>query len=151
RYHGGKWRLAPWIIGHFPAHVTYCEPYGGGMSVLLRMKRSTVEIYNDLDRDVVTFFKVLRERTNDMVRAIELTPYSRSELDLAYQPREDELERARRFYIRAWQARGKPTGQWRSGWRYETRNHRGSRFTDDWNSLDRLWKIAVRLKEVQIE
>lgn len=40
RYHGGKWRLAPWILQHLPAHRTYVEPFGGGASVLLQKPRS---------------------------------------------------------------------------------------------------------------
>src|SRR5688572_19188550 len=106
RYHGGKWRQRKWIVGYFPSHITYCEVYGGAASALLEKGPSKVEVYNDLDGDVVNYFKALRNSPRELVRAISLTPYSRTELEIAYQATDDELERARRFYVRAYQGRG---------------------------------------------
>ncbi|MDJ0631085.1 MAG: DNA adenine methylase [Rhodobacter sp.] len=83
RWHGGKWRLAPWIISHFQPHTCYVEPYGGGGSVLLRKDRSSLDVYNDLDRAVVTLFRLLRDDPDDLIRRVELTPFSRSDFDLA--------------------------------------------------------------------
>ena len=89
RYHGGKWRLAPWIISHFPPHRVYVEPFGGAASVLLRKPRSYAEVYNDRWADVVNVFRVLREpvRARALKRLIALTPFARDE----FAPIDDKL------------------------------------------------------------
>jgi DNA adenine methylase len=61
RYHGGKWRLAPWIISMMPAHRVYVEPFGGAASVLLQKPVSKVEVLNDKYSRVVNVFRVLRD------------------------------------------------------------------------------------------
>lgn len=103
RYHGAKFRLAPWIIEHLPEHTCYVEPFGGAAGVLLRKKRSYSEVYNDLDGEVVNFFRVLRNPIdNARLRALcALTPYSREEFDAAYEPTENPIEQARRMVVRA--------------------------------------------------
>jgi DNA adenine methylase len=121
RYHGGKWRLAPWIISQFPAHRRYVEPFAGGANVLLRKRPAEIEVYNDLNGQVVNFFRVLRERGDELARAIELTPFSREEYDRAHEPATDELETARRFYVLAWQGFGSPIAKWNTGWRWVER------------------------------
>ncbi|HFC10149.1 MAG TPA: DNA adenine methylase, partial [Chloroflexi bacterium] len=79
RYHGAKWKIAPWIIQHFPPHTTYVEVFGGSAGVLLRKPPAPIEVYNDLDGEVVNFFRVLRERPEELARAVEFTPYARAE------------------------------------------------------------------------
>ncbi|MBW5861621.1 DNA adenine methylase [Yersinia enterocolitica] len=103
RYHGGKFRLAPWVISHFPAHTHYVEPFGGAASVLLRKERSYAEVYNDLDSDVVNLFVVLRDMTlrECLIESLILTPYSRDEFTGAYGEAETMVERARKLVIRA--------------------------------------------------
>lgn len=103
RYLGGKWRLAPWIIENLPAHQVYVEPFGGGGNVLLRKARSTVEIYNDLDDDLVNLFRVLREPgpAEALIAGLDLTPFARSEWASAYQPTSEPVERARRLIVRS--------------------------------------------------
>ena len=100
KYYGSKFRLGRWIISHFPAHEHYVEPFGGGGSVLFQKTPSRVETYNDLDGDVVNFFRVLRDRADELVRSIRLTPWSRTEFELSLNPADDQLERARRLYVR---------------------------------------------------
>lgn len=103
RYLGGKWRLAPWIIENLPPHQVYVEPFGGGGNVLLRKERATVEIYNDLDDDLVNLFRVLRTPgpADTLIRQLELTPFARSEWRAAYEPTEEPVERARRLIVRS--------------------------------------------------
>lgn len=103
RYHGGKFRLSPWVQRHFPPHVTYVEPFGGAAGVLLTKPRSYAEVYNDLDGDMVTFFRVLQDpaQRQELIERVTLTPYAREEFDLAWDPTEEPVERARRLVVRA--------------------------------------------------
>lgn len=103
RYHGAKFRLAPWCMQFFPPHRIYTEAFGGAAGVLLRKPRAYAEVYNDLDGDVVNFFRVLRDPAmrEKLELALSLTPYARDEFDLAWEPTEDAIERARRTAIRA--------------------------------------------------
>lgn len=107
RYHGGKWRLAPWIIAHFPPHRVYVEPFGGAASVLLRKPRSPVEVYNDLDGEVVNVFRVLRdpEKAASLERALRLTPFARGEYERCQEPA-GGVEQARRTLVKAWMGFG---------------------------------------------
>lgn len=149
RYFGGKWRLAPWIIRHLPPHFAYVEPFGGGMSVLLRKSRSRAEVVNDLSGDVVNFFRVLRDRPEEIVRAIHLTPYARAERELAFETTDDPLEAARRFYARCWLSRGDDqTSSFRVALNREGRN---TTPMQDFMRTDHLVAIAERLRGVAIE
>lgn len=108
RYHGGKWRIAPRILAHFPPHRTYVEPFGGAASVLLRKPRAYAEAYNDLDGEIVNVFRVLRDPAlaAELRRAVELTPFARAEFRDAYLPSDDPVERARRILVRSWMGHG---------------------------------------------
>lgn len=108
RYHGGKWRLAEWIIEHFSAHRSYLEPFGGGASVLLQKPRSHSEIYNDRWGDVVNVFRILRdpELASELKRVCELTPFARAEMQLSDECAQDPIESARRMIFRSFSGFG---------------------------------------------
>lgn len=106
RYHGGKWKLAPWIIGHLPNHRIYVEPFGGAASVLLRKPRSYAEVYNDLDGDVVNLFRVVRDHGAELLAKLEATPFARAEFVRSWLQTDDDMERARRTVIRAYMGFG---------------------------------------------
>jgi DNA adenine methylase len=101
RYHGGKVLMAEKIIGLFPSHDCYVEPFGGGGAVLLAKPRARLEVYNDLDGDMVTLFRVLRDRASDLAAAIALTPFARQEHEISYKETDCDLERARRVLVRS--------------------------------------------------
>jgi DNA adenine methylase len=104
RYHGGKWRLAPWVIEHLPPHRIYVEPYGGAASVLMRKPRAYAEVYNDLNGEVVNVFRVLRDsvQAERLTQLLRLTPFAREEFFLAYVPApEDPVEQARRTIVKS--------------------------------------------------
>lgn len=126
RYHGGKFRMATWIISHFPVHRCYVEPFGGAASVLLKKEPSEAEVYNDLDGDVVNLFRVLRDPATSqaLITACALTPYSREEFTHAYEHSEDPVERARRLVVRATMGFGSAGAtKGNTGFRLDTRRN----------------------------
>ena len=106
-WYGGKFSHLDWLLPLLPRTPYYCEPFAGSAAVLLNREPSTVETYNDLDGEVAAFFRVLREQSEALTKAIALTPFSREEFALACKldPEIPPLERARRFYVRARQVR----------------------------------------------
>lgn len=104
-YFGGKAGMAAWIIRHFPAHDVYVEPFGGSAAVMMAKIPVGTEIYNDVDDGVVGFYRVLRDPTQfaDLLRRVQLTPYSRRLFDEWRQnwwSVADPVERAARwFYV----------------------------------------------------
>jgi DNA adenine methylase len=151
RWHGGKWLLAPWIISLMPAHRIYVEPYGGAGSVLLRKARTYAEVWNDLDGDLVNLFRVVRERGEELVRVLELTPFAREEFDAAHVASEEPLERARQTVIRAFMGFGSNAVVIRSGFRANS-NKSGTTPAHDWCGYPNALKVVVeRLRGVILE
>lgn len=116
-YFGGKTMLADRIVALMPDHLYYVEPFAGSLAVLLAKPRSQQETVNDLDGDLMLFWRVLRDRPEDLLRVAALTPHSRTEHEASYVlPEDDELERARRVWVRLSQGRGGMMR--RTGWRF---------------------------------
>lgn len=159
RYHGGKWRLAPWIVSYFPGHRIYIEPYGGAASVLLHKPRSYAEVYNDLDGEIVNLFQVVRDRGVELVRALELTPYARAEFHLSFKPTDDSMEQARRTVLRSYAGFGgnltrpnRDQTPQRTGFRTYSKKNRRSIPSGDWRNYPAaLPAIIDRLRGVIIE
>ncbi|MFF5473380.1 DNA adenine methylase [Streptomyces achromogenes] len=115
-YFGSKGRLARRIAALLPPHTHYVEPYAGGLSVLLAKDPAPLETVNDLDHELVTFWRVLRDQSDDFARACALTPHSRTEHAQSYEPADSDLETARRVWVRLTQGRSGRMD--RTGWRH---------------------------------
>lgn len=121
RYHGGKFRITPWVLQFFPPHRAYVEPFGGAASVLLQKPRCPAECYNDLDGRVVGFFRVLRDpqQAAELQRRVALTPYAREELEWAFGEPTDAIDAAHRLVVRSFLGHGSDsaTRRCRTGFR----------------------------------
>lgn len=157
-WYGGKFSHLNWLLPLLPKAHHYCEPFGGSAAVLLNRKPSPVETYNDIDGEVVNFFRVLREQKEALIQAIGLTPFSREEFTMAiYEPTNglSDMERARRFFVRARQVRTglaqtASIGRWANC--KQTSRAGMSGVVSRWlGSVAGLPEIAERLLRVQIE
>lgn len=159
RYHGGKWRLAAWILSYFPRHRIYTEVYGGAASVLMQKPRSYSEVYNDLWGVVVNVFRVLRdpELAARLERALYLTPYARAEFDATGDVElgmiDDPVERARRTILRSFAGFGSAAtnAEYATGFRANS-DRSGTTPAHDWAHYPRyIRQFTERLRGVVIE
>lgn len=156
-WYGGKFSHLDWLLPLLPECSHYCEPFAGSAAVLLNRPPSPVETYNDVDGEVVNFFKVLREEKDKLIEAIGLTPFSREEFSKACElnPKLTPFERARRFYVRARQVRTglaqtATIGRWANC--INTSRNGMSGVISRWlGGIEDLTFIAERLLRVQIE
>lgn len=104
RYLGGKWAIAPWVIQHQPPCRIYVEPFGGAASVLLRRPQAPVEVYNDLDEEIVGLFRIVQDpiQCAALMRRLRRTPYARGAFERSFEPTNDPVIRAQRAVVRAY-------------------------------------------------
>jgi len=157
-WYGGKFSHLDWLLPLLPKTRHFCDVFGGSAAVVLNRPPSPIETYNDIDQEVVNFFRVLRDQSDELIRAIGLTPFSKEEFTLAISDQEgsiSDLERARRFFVRARQVRTglaqKATaGRW-AHCRLTSRAKMAGAVSRWLGSIEDLPYIAQRLLRVQIE
>lgn len=159
-WYGGKGNYIHKLLFLVPPHRKYVEVFGGSGVLLFNKKPAVVDIYNDIYSDLVNFFKLLRDNTDELMKKLTLTPYSREEwhkckrfLDNTTFKDDAELserlERARCFFVMSQQSFGSATGTtigFASSGGYE-RSH-AIKFL---NKVDRLPFFVSRLRQVVIE
>ena len=156
-WYGGKFSHLEWLLPLLPECHHYCEPFAGSAAVLLNRNPAPIETYNDIDGEVVNFFRVLRADKERLMEQIALTPFSREEFGRAcvYDSSLDDMERARRFFVRARQVRTglaqtASIGRWANC--KNTSRAGMSGVVSRWlGGIEGLGPIAERLLRVQIE
>lgn len=159
RWYGGKYSHLDWLLPLLPKTTQYCEAFGGSAAVLLNKDPSQVETYNDIDGILVNFFKVLRDKPEQLIEKVYLTPFSREEFTKAYESRGrtdlNDIEKARLFFVSAEQVRiglaqTATPGRW--AWCVLTSRRGMSGAVSRWlNRIEGLWAVSERLRLVQIE
>lgn len=151
RYPGSKWSLAQDIVNQFGQHYHYVEPYFGSGAVFFSKPVSPHELINDMNSLVVNFFKILRDRTDDLLFALEATPWSRDEYDASHVVTGNALEDARRFVTRIWQAHASDLAK-KTGWKNRGCRQPARGMSVRWQRVpSELAELALRLKDAEIE
>lgn len=153
-YYGGKNRHLADILPLLPAADHYCEPFAGSAAILLNRDPSPIETLNDLNGDIVNFFRVLRDQPADLIGRLELTPYAREEFEQSWYPTEDIIERARRFFIRATMDIAKAGAKKDRSFSTNATYDRSQFCYAPWNMINKIQnlpQVANRLRGVQIE
>ena len=152
KYPGAKNRLASWIVKYIPKHKVYLEPYFGSGAVFFNKEPAKIETINDLNADVINYFKVLRDKPFELIESLQLTPYGRDEYENAYTQdlNENDIEKARKFSVRCWQGFGS-SNLYKNGFRSSQQSN-SPITTKAWRELPETLKEAtMRLQNAQIE
>lgn len=148
---GGKWFLVKSLVPLIPAHRAYVEVFGGGAYLLLNKPPSKVEVYNDIDGELVNLFMVVRDHPSEFIRHVASLPYSREVYERwqrAIKRREiggSKIERAARFYFLL---RSSFFAHVEKGWRFVVKTSEANRI---YNSIGEIESIARRLQHVYID
>lgn len=101
RWPGGKSRMLKHLLPLVPPHVCYCEPFAGGLAVLLAKQRSTVEVINDINGDLIALYRNLQYHLPELLRELDYLFAARQNIhDFMAQPGITEIQRAARFLLK---------------------------------------------------
>jgi len=154
RWVGGKSRLRKQIVALLPPHTCYVEPFAGAAGVLFAKPPSDVEVLNDVDQELVGFFRVVRDKPDELIASFDWTLVARAEFKrmAGLDPLQlSDVQRAHRFYYLLMAGWGGEMNYPRFQTAITDGGH-GNRLIGAMNHLrDRLWPVHERLHTVIIE
>jgi DNA adenine methylase len=149
-FYGGKQKLAAQIVALMPSHTAYMEPFAGGAAVLFAKPRAERETLNDLDGQIMAFWRALRDRPEELASAVSLTPYSRTEWQASRDPAGDDIEAARRLLVNVDHSFSRSRDSWSPPSLLKDRKGRWQPRT--WEDMPRRIRVAAgRLSNVCLE
>lgn len=154
KYPGAKWNIARWIVGRFPQHHSYLEPFFGSGAVLFNKERSNIETVNDLNGDIINLFDWIRHDPERLAREVYWTPYARAvyERALTLETKQGSFERAVVQYTKMMMAYGFRSDERRNGWRNDIQGREKAYAAQHWcDGPQLILEAAERLRGVQIE
>lgn len=115
-----------------------------------------IEVINDLNGDIINFFKQLRDNGGNLLELIRLTPYARKEFEISRESYEglSDVEKARRFFVSAMMAINGSFGDSPGGFSLSNSYTRGgmeARVSRWVRMPDYLQTVLERLQGVRIE
>ncbi|MCO6162577.1 DNA adenine methylase [Flavobacterium sp. NRK F7] len=155
-YFGGKYNFINELYSHFPEHTSFVDLMCGSMVVTLNKKPSKLDTANDVSGDVMNFFKVLRDKPEELFYALKMTPVHREEYKKCYpiNDNSNDVEIARRFFVRCRMSFQGSGLKEHTGFNacitssYGGVSQNVAKFT---NAIDKLPEIVERLRKIQFE
>lgn len=151
-YFGGKFTWLDYIYAEFPSEFNHLvDVFGGSFCVSLNCNLNVIRTANEINNDITNFFSVLRDNEEELIKLLYLTPCSKAEYDNCYKESVDDIERARRFYVRVRQSFfGLGAQRKNKGWHMakQSKNANGGETVSKWNNaLSKLHKVAFEIRK----
>lgn len=151
-YFGGKFSLLEGLYSWFPDDFTnLIELFGGSLAVSLNYRGRVIKTACEINGDITNFFQVLRENEAELTRLLLLTPCSELEYNRCWEPSDDRIEQARRFYVRVRQSFfGLGAQRKNKGWHLAKQkvNAHGGEVVSRWNNaIEKLHEVAEILRQ----
>lgn len=146
-YFGGKFTWVNYLYQNFPSDFTHLvDLFAGSFVVSLNYNGRVIKTANEINSDITNFFEVLRNNESDLVRLLLLTPCSETEYLNCWEKSDDNIEQARRFYVRIRQSFfGLGAQRKNKGWHMAKKhvNASGGETVSRWNNaIEKLHDVA---------
>lgn len=155
-YFGSKQRIAAKLQDRLPPHNAWVDLFCGSAAMTLAKEPAQIEVINDINGDIVNFFRQLQTHTLKFKRLVYFTPYARAELELAKKQESElsDIERARRFFVAAMMSINGVFGKDSGGFSFTnsySRNGMEARVSRWQGMPDHVDWVAKRLRSVRVE